>query len=161
QRQDERQRREGGAVQPVADVRPSQGPPLRLRGGGGSWDGVRRRGGMDRQCRHTVGNVFGVCHGPVTARHGTKKSPPAGAYRRAGGENGSRKEGYRAAVVQTGLPSTEIDFKRVSIQGRSWLGRAATPRELARACPSVSAHKMNCTSAFASEMSLWGLCLNS
>ena len=63
-----------------------------------------------------------ICNGPAWNK---KKAPPQAHTAVRGGENGSRKEGYRAAVVQTGLPSTEIDFKRVSIQGRSWLGRAA------------------------------------
>src|SRR6266704_1410088 len=67
------------------------------------------------------GNVSGFCHETVTAGH---KKPPVGAYRRTGG-SGSRMEGYRAAVVHTGLPPAVIVFKRASIHGRSCLGSGA------------------------------------
>jgi len=111
-------------------------------------------GGSPAAAARPAGNVCGLCHGSVTVRHGTKKSPPAGAYRRAGGENGSRKEGYRAAVVQTGC-------RRPKSTSSASLSRAAAgsagPRSRARwraPVPSVSAHQMNCTNALALAMSV-------
>src|SRR5207237_9154319 len=82
-----------------------------------------------------------------------------GACCGAGGENGSRKEGYRAAVVQTGLPPAVIVLSRASIQGRSCLGRGAYPSGSALAWPSVSAHQTNFTRAVALAASSY--CLGS
>src|SRR5947199_8599356 len=68
------------------------------------------------------GNVSGFCHETVTAGH---KKTPRRRLPPYGGGSGSRMEGYRAAVVHTGLPPAVIVFKRASIHGRSCLGSGA------------------------------------
>src|SRR5947208_1112153 len=99
---------------------------------------------------------------PRKARHGDAGAGAGGrtAFGVVAGSMGSvvKREGYRAAVVQTGLPPAVIVLSRASTQGRSCLGRGAYPSGSVRAWPSVSAHQTNFTRAVAfaaSSYCLW------
>src|SRR6266550_331135 len=67
-------------------------------------------------------NVSSLCHETVTP--GQKQHPPQ-VHTTVRGAAAVGLEGYRAAVVQTGLPPAEIVFSRASIHGRSCLGSGA------------------------------------
>src|SRR5712691_11361785 len=68
------------------------------------------------------GNVSGLCHETVTAGH---KKPPPQAHTAVRGGAAVGLEGYRAAVVQTGLPPAVTVLRLASIQGSIALGSGA------------------------------------